>query len=901
MAQNIIPYTSDVSDITNIPDARATGDDFGAQIGQSLSQIGQSTIQLSDALKEHQNRTDGVDGELALAQARQDMTQHLIQQENSPAAGSPTFTSDFGQAFDDYQAKAADNLPNNNKVRQAFQVGMANLRSELSIRAMQSQASQGAAITTQKAQQTLSTYVNTIQTDPTQYDASVAAGNKMIDGLGLPPEQSDKLRNTFTNTSIAARFDAMFRAAKTPAAINGVVNDLENGPWKDKMDVQQYQDMLRVAKSAQGSVQKMANETAEAGVNGIEDRIKGGANIDPSEMAQVGAAVKQSNNPVLLDKWARLQVQNDTTQRVNSLSSPSLTGYIQANKTGMADQTGPNTTTGRAVDGFNYLKSKYGLDDVAALGPMANIGRETGFMPRPGDGGTSDGYFQWHADRMTRAAAAGATGPDIRRAIDYAMSEPEGQAWLAQAKAGAFKSPEDAAQAWMSLFEKPKDPTADAPINNRWVQRLTEVVNGGKPLAQGPEGAPEGATPGLAQGGATSPTEYEWIRAQAAEQVLKRRDAQVAAGNQMQAGADAGLYTLSPLQSAQDFLARGQQSQVAQGFLDTKENKPFTPQEVAAFDQVMQSGNIDQKINLLKNVSSMGATASDAFKQIGEKNPVFAHIGGLATISPAIAEDVLRGQQAMQDNPDAKSMLTAKNTGPGPGGTAAFFDGIAGQALSAMPKDAYAARQAADALYVQRVGAGAPWNADAYTQAVRDVMGSKPGDSAGGVTTINGQPTVMPPGVSGDDFQTMLHSLQPNDLLTHSAGGGPPMDSKGRDISVADIQAEGRFRAISAGIYHVYMADGAPAGGTGPGGLYTFQIDAKGVQDILARPQQPGMASSLWSTITNPSFWYHPSGGYGLPDTSAYKNEPSMQQQEDQITNTPPAAPIDLGRGSHVR
>src|SRR6185503_1166566 len=109
--------------------------------------------------------------------------------------------------------------------------------------------------------------------------------------------------------------------------------------------------------------------------------------------------------------------------------------------------------------------------------------------------------------------------------------------------------------------------------------------------------------------------------------------------------------------------------------------------------------------------------------------------------------------------------LSDKGTRPGAGGTAAFFDSVAGQALGAMPKDAYAARQAADALYVQRVGAGAPWNGNVYTQAVRDVMGGKPGDSAGGVASINGSTTVMPPGVNGDDFQTMVHSLQNQDLL----------------------------------------------------------------------------------------------------------------------------------------
>lgn len=897
MPNNIQPYTSQVNDITSLPDTRATPDDFGAQVGAAIGRIGGSIDQLGAAMREHQDRENSIDVQLALSHARQDQTGGLIQAENGPTAGTSGFTGSFLQGFDDYQSKQSGSLPTDSKAQKAYQVGMAALRAELADRAMQSQSSQGAALGVQKVQSTLAGYTNTVATDPTQYDSSIKAGNAAIDALNLPPLEAAKLKDGFENNAIASRFDALFSAAKSPQAMQGVVNDLTNGPWKDKMGVEQFHSLLRLATTAQKSLQTMANKQAEAAVNSIDDRIKGGAAVDPNEMAQVTAQVKQSNSPILLDKWARLQVTADTTQKAKVLSTDGLRSYIADNKGGLVNepiQATPNSPTGRAQDGFGYLKSKYGLTDVQAMGVIANVGRETGFQPRPGDGGTSDGYFQWHLDRMTRAAAAGATGVDIRKAIDFAMSEPQGQQYLALAKAGQINDVGSAARAWLDVFEKPKSPDADQPINMQWAQRLTTAINGGRPLTSaGPQG-----------GTGSFPSEAQWLQASAAQKVLDRRDAQVRSGDYMTAASDAGIFKLDPLNSAQDFQTRAQQSEVAQGFLGTKDNKPFTPPEVAAFSQVMQSGSLDQKTQLLQNISSMGDAAPAAFKQLGEKGGVgamLAHVGGLSVGSPTVAEDVLRGQQAMQDNPDIKAMLSGKGTGPGPGGTPAFFDSVVGQALGAMPKDAFAARQAADALYVNRVGPGAPWNADAYTQAVRDVMGSKPGDNGGGLATVNGSPTIMPPGVNGDDFQTMVHSLQPQDLLDHSVGGGPPMDAKGRSLSATDISTEGRFRAIAAGVYHVYMADGAPAGGTGPGGLYTFRIDAKGVASITQRPQQPGFVSSILNTLETPSFWYHSSGGYGLPDTQAYKSEPSMQQQEDQINSAPPAAPIDLGRGAHVR
>lgn len=832
MPNNIIPYESQSSSETPLPNTRATPADMGAGIGQAIAGVGQDITQLSDAMRAHQDREDGITAQLALAQARQAGTQQLIQMENSPAAGSPGFAGQYGSWFDDYQQKAGNSIAVGDHAQKAWQVGMANLKAEFMDRAMQSQASQAAQLSTQKAKDGLSTYVNTIATDPTQYDQATAAANKMIDGLNLKPTDTQSLRDEFTNNAIAARFDSLFRAAKTPAAVQGIVNDLENGDWKTKMGDTQFNRLLTFAHSEQNSVQKVANEDASAAIASVEDRVKNGVAIDPNEWAEVKGKVQLSTSPITQDKFVRLQVQEDTAQRVKGLSTSGLRDYSGALAAGAQApmQATPNSPTGRAQDGFTYLKSKYGLDDVSAMGVLANVGRETGFQPRPGDGGTSDGYFQWHNERMTAAGNAGALGPDIKRAIDFAMSEPQGQKYLALARSGQLGNVDSASRAWMQVFELPAHPDQDQPINMQWAQRITQAINGGRPLsAAGPQGGPGNYV-----------SEADMIRIHATNQEIARRDKLISQGDQMTAAQDAGLFTLGQLNTPQDFQQRAQQSQLAQGFLDAKENKPFTPNETAAFEQVMQSGSIQEKQALLANVASMGSAAPAAFKEIGEKSPVFAHIGGLtANGSTNVAQDVMRGVQMMQDNPDLKEGLKAKGTGPGPGGTTAVFAETAGAAMANLPQDAYGARLAADALYVQRTGPGAPWNGDEYAKAVRDVLGSKPGDASGGVASINGTPTVMPPGVSGNDFQTMIHNLSDQDLADHSVGGGPPLDIHGRPLTAADISSEGHFRATAVGQYNVYLADGLPAHGTGPGNLYTFRIDAKGVEAIVQRPQQP--------------------------------------------------------------
>ena len=52
---------------------------------------------------------------------------------------------------------------------------------------------------------------------------------------------------------------------------------------------------------------------------------------------------------------------------------------------------------------YNFLKSEMGLNTAAACGVLANIYNESGFDPHCyGDGGTSYGICQWHAERFSR-------------------------------------------------------------------------------------------------------------------------------------------------------------------------------------------------------------------------------------------------------------------------------------------------------------------------------------------------------------------------------------------------------------------------------------------------------------------------------------------------------------------
>jgi Phage tail lysozyme len=107
----------------------------------------------------------------------------------------------------------------------------------------------------------------------------------------------------------------------------------------------------------------------------------------------------------------------------------------------------------------SYLKSK-GLDNIHILGILANIQGESGFNAGVlGDGNTSGGLFQHHADRFSNMVNA--VGSDWRSdwqgQIDFALSEPAGQKYVRI----NFPSAAAATEWWVRNFEKPKYADAD--------------------------------------------------------------------------------------------------------------------------------------------------------------------------------------------------------------------------------------------------------------------------------------------------------------------------------------------------------------------------------------------------------------------------------------------------------
>jgi hypothetical protein len=148
------------------------------------------------------------------------------------------------------------------------------------------------------------------------------------------------------------------------------------------------------------------------------------------------------------------------------------TGQKKTGPDGGAMGTGEYSPEGLQGEIYQYLLSK-GLDDTHALGLMANISRESGFRPgvASGDDGGAGGLFQWKIPRSNNMSKA---VPDWKTnwkgQIDYALKEPgePGPQWIAM----KFSSSQEAADWWMSEWERPGDKIGGSQKHKEYIASL---------------------------------------------------------------------------------------------------------------------------------------------------------------------------------------------------------------------------------------------------------------------------------------------------------------------------------------------------------------------------------------------------------------------------------------------
>ena len=130
---------------------------------------------------------------------------------------------------------------------------------------------------------------------------------------------------------------------------------------------------------------------------------------------------------------------------------------------------------------YDYLVGK-GLDHNKAVGMLANVARETGgtfdaglVNPDDNGDGPSGGLFQHHDSRRDgsrrftnmKAAVGENWKQNWKGQIDFALSEPDGQRYLA----ANYASPEEATAAFYRKFERGANESSDLAKSQTWLDK----------------------------------------------------------------------------------------------------------------------------------------------------------------------------------------------------------------------------------------------------------------------------------------------------------------------------------------------------------------------------------------------------------------------------------------------
>lgn len=304
-----------------------------------------------------------------------------------------------------------------------------------------------------------------------------------------------------------------------------------------------------------------------------------------------------------------------------------------------------------------------------------------------------------------------------------------------------------------------------------------------------------------------------------------------------------GTFTISPLDASQGFQQRGQDARAVSDYynIPVTDIKPFTEDEANSLVKQMKEGSVDDVLEIMTAIQAMGGDASRAaLKQLDQKDSVYAYAAGLQFErgQGAVASDIIRGQKRIEENPAIKDAIGATPSDL----SNAFMSATGGALLDASPNQAQAIQDAAIAHYVETVvgrTGNTQFNTDAFANSVQAVLGGMQGAPA--IDSVNGQPTVLPPGVTGRQMEQAFDRMTVDDWTRLSEQKMPPRYVTGEVMSPVDLADEAVLRAIGGGKYRVMLSDGtyAVTGQLGQNGrveAYVFTPDPNEIKRIATRP-----------------------------------------------------------------
>lgn len=352
-------------------DAYATPDAFGAQVGRAMVGVGQQLGNVGDAFYAREQRKRNED--VANRVAQSDFTRRELEVRNEVGPDGAGLQSKTLEAFDAFVEENA-NAIDDPIARTRYRNEMTRQRNNVSARSVTQEFTLDAAYSKAQADASIMALQNKIMADPAGYDDYIAQGNAVIDTrTDMPANMRENMKMVWRQNSADARFTGMLEAAGSvddldkiaaelvpPAGTGKQKDDFAGRDWTKELSPTAYEQLVNKIGTARKAIVTKADADARAALDTLDERAKDvNALIPNDELTAVAKVVKQSQNPVTIARFARINRDQDIIAEARRLTPSEQRAQINAVK-GSPDTAHPGVPA-RVSDAINTAASKFGV------------------------------------------------------------------------------------------------------------------------------------------------------------------------------------------------------------------------------------------------------------------------------------------------------------------------------------------------------------------------------------------------------------------------------------------------------------------------------------------------------------------------------------------------------------
>lgn len=296
-------YQQQVTPDAVAPGRRATGEDFGAGIGEGMQRVGQAGFGLAGAIEQNQIRDDVNNVQVMMSQARADWTNHLLDRSKYANVGLQTpeasvevggtdasaadeahgkftqtnvdnFASGFMQDFNDYVSQARQNV-RTKRGQQVFDALAANLGADMQEKSFAAQAELAGVKAIQDHKAVFNNYRNAMLTsgvtgaDDPNFKNTLSLMQDYVAGLDhVPAAARLQLIEQDKEKLALSAVEGMIH--QDP---QGALKSLQDNEWGDYLQADKTEMMMRrahmgiMAQEAEAARQQKAQDLMQRKVN----------------------------------------------------------------------------------------------------------------------------------------------------------------------------------------------------------------------------------------------------------------------------------------------------------------------------------------------------------------------------------------------------------------------------------------------------------------------------------------------------------------------------------------------------------------------------------------------------------------------------------------------------------